>query len=224
MTKKKLTAFVLALAMTVGLTQGAFAAELKSEETIEEQIQAEIQARTEEMYTLVYGQLEAQNAVGMIDDFMEIFIPEIEFEVMQKYGMGIVPYSTNGNRIFTFTYGGMVHYRTQSGNEIIAVYCDKEDTEAYIAKRDKVSVRDILLNVLSYVPEYGDYFDAISKLDAAVDAAVKQDIKDADGYARIISMHDSDGKEVSTAFGWDTYPTATYSDTVEILNREFFPA
>ncbi len=223
MIKKKLTALGLALAMTVGLVQGVFAAEPKSEESIEDRIQA----RTEEMYDLVYGQLEAQNAVDMIDDFMEIFIPEIEFEVMQKYGMGIVPYGTNGNRIFMFTHGGAVRYRTESGNEILATYLDEGDTTSYLLQKNDITLREIFVGVMGEYFDgtaFGAWFKVISAIDIAVDLAVRNDIQSAGGYARIIAIEDPDAGPVVVTYGWYTYPTVTYSDSVEILHREFFPA
>ena len=160
----------------------------------------------------------------MIDDFMEIFAPEIEFEIMQKYNQ-VVPYSVNATQRFHFPNGGMVHYETESGNEIVATYYDKKDTEKYIQGRQKVTVRDVLLEILGEIPEYGKYFDALSLILTVIDLSVEADIDNAGGYARITSIYDPDSGMVSAAFGWTTYPMSmAYSASSEILNCEFFPA
>ena len=164
MTKKKLTALVLALAMTVGLTQGAFAAE--PGEITEEQIQAEIQARTEEVYDLVYEQLEAQDAVDMIDSYMDIFIPSIEFEVMMKYNNGMIPYD---DRMCVFAYGGMVSFtKVSNGDEVVDTYLDAENSYAYILEEDTLKVGDVLTMIIGYIPVLGTLTSTICNIQTII--------------------------------------------------------
>ena len=222
MTKKKLTALVLALAMTVGLTQGAFAAE--PGEITEEQIQAEIQARTEEVYDLVYEQLEAQDAVDMIDSYMDIFIPSIEFEVMMKYNNGMIPYD---DRMCVFAYGGMVSFtKVSNGDEVVDTYLDAENSYAYILEEDTLKVGDVLTMIIGYIPVLGTLTSTICNIQTIISKTNKQSIKNANGFARITNIYNpSTGKKSSVCIGWSTHPTSDYYDIDECENfeREFFP-
>ena len=226
MMKKKLTALALALAMTVGLTQGAFAAEPKNEESIEDRIQAEIQAKTEEVYDLIYEQLEAQNAVHMIDAFMDIYTPEIEFEVMQKYNMGITPYSVNAYKTFNFPNGGMVAYETLDGRKIVETYFDEDATKEYIKDNLSFTVYNILLQMIGFIPEMKPYVTGLCILHTTINTSIREDIANADDYARVTSIEDPDLGMVSAARGWYEHPMSIrYNmDTCQNLEETFFPA
>ena len=49
-----------------------------AEKIVDWRISVAYQKEVQEMYSLVYGQLEAQDAVDMIDSYMDIFVPEIQ--------------------------------------------------------------------------------------------------------------------------------------------------
>lgn len=220
--KKKMTALVLALAMMLSLTQGAFAAE--PEEITEEQIQAEIQARTEEVYNLVYAQLEAQNAVHMIDDFMEIFAPEIEFEIMQKYNQ-VVPYSVNATQKYYFPHGGMVAYETLDGRHIVETYYTAADTANYILSVPSFRVYDLLLIIIGKIPKLDNVSIAMTLLDIFINELIKNEIRAADSYSQVIEIEDPDLGFVSAARGWTSHDMSiAYNwDTCQNVQTEFFP-
>lgn len=49
-----------------------------TEKIVDRRISVAYQKEVQEMYSLVYEQLEAQDAVDMIDSYMDIFVPEIQ--------------------------------------------------------------------------------------------------------------------------------------------------
>ena len=178
------------------------------------------------MYDLVYGQLEAQNAVGMIDDFMEIFIPEIEFEVMQKYGVGIVPYSVNAHKTFCFTHGGMVAYETLDGRKIVQTYFDQEDTRAYIKDVYSFTVYDLIMGIMGLIPITAPFASPLCLIQTIVNSTTRDDINNADDRAQITTIEDPDYGPVSAACGWYNYPMSIrYNmDNCQSLEEVFFPA
>lgn len=78
--KKRLTAIFLSLCMCLSLCTSTFAAS----SSMQSQIEAEIQSEKNRVFSEVYRQLEAQNALSHMAIYEEILGSEIEMSIWQS--------------------------------------------------------------------------------------------------------------------------------------------
>lgn len=227
--KKRLVSMFLILAMCMGLTVPAFAAEPAVEKVLAVKIENEIQSQIDEIYNTVYEQLEAQNALNLIDSFMAVYEPTVRCCVMEKYGMLDIAstYANNESISYYFPHGGTLCFtNTQLGSESVSLYLNRADTDKYILNSSSGTIYDLVLEILGHAPVFGFLFETVAKIKSVYDVAAKYNISKADGYSWTLNVYDpATGDSGSVVLGWQNYPTATINaSTSSNVEYQVFPS
>ena len=184
--KKKLTALFLALVMCMTMSAPAFAAETDPYADLRESI---------------YLQLEAQDALHLYDDFVEVLIPKTN----NTRSMNGVVYSTNA------VNGGILHYcvdetyRGEDGTKIYNIqYLNEKASKDYIINAATPNWKDVVLHYLGKVPGFfGTVFTMASESETFLESYGIADIISADYFGKIVSIYDPFSDVIaSVATGW----------------------
>lgn len=254
--KRKLIGLVTALAICVPMVTPAFA--VATENSVEKQavsqstLSAEIENLYENTMKEVYRQLEAQDALVLLESYEGIVRKHAEQTVYNKYGI-----STNAI-YYRAEFGGFEHYFNELSygtlpTEMSVTYLTDPRTSMYLVGDLSLSTQDILIMILGVVP-WDDVFtvpdpNSISSLspisEAAtpkgvfsistlmaialalpniVDAYIKDSIAAADMKAKIITSESLEyGTTANVILGWDDYPVITRIDDAVDYNIVYFP-
>lgn len=229
--EKRFVSILLAPAMCMGLAVPGFAAEPNKENVTLEQIEAEIRAEKDRIYATVREQLMAQNAIHMIDTYMEALAPQIEITVKERYNTtaaSIVPYSVV--RKVYFPNGGMIAYTGKAtGANVLSVYMTPDQFDKYIKEAGySYTLGAIIEAALGYMPALGIAFAAISSLTLVATTAQVYNIthraNEADnGYAQTMSIQEPSGDTSSVLVYWEGHPYGTISqDLNENITTQAF--
>lgn len=210
---KKLTSLALALVMCLSLCVPAFAST-----KIERQIQAEIQQEEERIWANVYQQLEAQDALSLMETVQEALRPDIEANVRARYGVNVSTYAATSYR---FPNGGYVAYRSTLGTNVIKMGLNQEDTKTLLID-NTYSVSGIFLALMGTMPAFGLWFGAIGVAQAVANYTAKKDIDAANGYSTVLYVEADDGDRGTVISGWYSYSTLNIHDYERITGSGSF--
>lgn len=203
---KKLLSLALALVMSLSLCIPAFALETSSESKDTDPYA--------ELYADIYNQLEAQNALYLYDDFVQMLVPANDNYYPATRS------TSNTSTSYDAPYGGVIHYfndYTYQGDrgykECTIVYMDKQDTKDYLADQYG-NVGDLVGCVLGFVPGWIPTVIGLASLSNVVtNIYSKKSIKAAGGYAKVSTIYDSiSGSSPTVAVGWDNYSQIVMND------------
>lgn len=236
--KRRFLSFLLALAMCLPLCVPAFAADLNvSDELMEKRIQAEIQSEKERIFASVYEQLEAQDALSLMDIYVEILTPKIEASVLASYGVKTA--STRASS-YRFANGGTLGYNSISDSVVLDTYYTKDQYTAYCNANADVedgSSPISISNILSWLYKHaklsedtretingwGAIFKVLVKAQGMVDDAAQDSVARAGGFANIISVSAAGGSETgTTVIGWKNQPMATLPPIATNVHVQMF--
>lgn len=199
--------------MCMGLAVPAVAVEPLKEEALAVEIENEIQTQIDEIYNIVYKQLEAQDALNLIDSFMAIYEPAVRYSTMEEYGLlDIASIHAEDELVeYYFPHGGIFSCtHTQLGSESTSLFLNRADTDKYILNSNSGTIYDIALEILGHVPVFGFLFETTAKVKSIYDAAAKFNISQADGYSWTLNVYDPATDESgSVILGWKDYPMHT---------------
>lgn len=192
--------------------------------------QSRLQIRTNELYETVYSQLEAQNALGLLDSFMNLLSPRVEGEVYAAYGVSTTSTMSAKTTSYNLRNGGVLHYTDFGGVDTLDTYYNSTQYRAYvgedadlleeigettISKFIKRLIKEKVADekILSIIDGWGLVWKALSKAKVLADKMAAKSVAAADGCAEIISMSAAGGTEQGTVMiGWKQYPNAVLSD------------
>lgn len=195
--KKRLTAIFLSLCMCLSLCTSTFAASSSTQS----QIEAEIQSEKNRVFSEVYRQLEAQNALSHMAIYEEILGPEIEMSVMAKHGISLCDAN------YYAPYGGVVTY-TKSDCDVAITYLDYDNSYYYVLDHYSFKVSSIIQALMGYIPGVGGIFSGIFSLQSIVDSTACTSIKNCQGYAQIMNVYNrNDSSTSSFVSGWRNHST-----------------
>ena len=218
--KKRLFAVLVSAITIFQCTTVGFAASVAQEQQLEATIQAEIQTAKDELYDLMYDQLEAQGALGHLPYYEEILYPRLEFAVRSQYGAAVNSADADEYEGFIHTYapnGGVAVYEIEKSTTINCVewFLDKDNTENFLNKyfSDTPNMGTVLWNMLVDVldknkeyPNIGTAVDILlNALSTFDEMRIRDSVDDAGGYVDIFTM-DQGGYESSLITGWFQYP------------------
>lgn len=126
----------------------------------------------------------------------------------------IVPMDPGDGNTLYLTYGGLVSYKDKGGYTYYEdLYLDFDDSYYFVLSRNKITIGEVVKQILTYIPTFGDIFSTLFFFETLVNQNECQAILDADGYAHIANstLTTPYGDEYSNSFvrGWDSYPTVT---------------
>lgn len=230
---KKIISVLLTMVMFTTFCIPIYAANINTPaEVTEAKIAAEIQSEKERIFDSVYKQLEAQDAVGLMDIYIEILTPKIEAEVLSCYG---VEMTSARSTTYTLSNGGAIGYDGISDAVVLDVYYTAEQYREYQnAHTDAAeglksfTIKGVFsylveaLNIkdmVSSISKWGSIFDALVSLKSWSDELAQKNVNNADGYAEIINVSAAGGTETgSTVIGWDNHPKAVVPDIAKNVN------
>lgn len=198
---KKLFAMILAAAMCLSLCVPAFATDT---DTIGEKVITNEQ-HYNLLYNSVYEQLDEQNALDMLDDYMTILAPN------HSVGEPIVRGDDDEIPNIRAPYGGSVQYVYTEGYETreVSVECmDYDNTYHYILSSSaSISAEDILFDLLGYVPYLSIALSLAQKINLVCNQAAYNSIAAANGYGQIVSIYNRTTQASSSVLtGWYSHP------------------
>lgn len=237
MKAKKLVSFVLAAVMLMTAIVPAFAVDANASDVIRQQkIEAEIESEKDRIFTSVYEQLKEQDALGLMDIYVEILTPRIEATVYASYGLESV--ATQASDAY-FYNGGTVGY-TNFNADVLDTYFTAEQYRSYMNENSDVlaGAKDFVtssavdyiikkynlsLNYAAVIGGWGVVFGMLMAASVAVTESAKKSVNSADGYASIISVSTAGGAEKGTTIiGWKNHPIVTVPDTAKNVNKVQF--
>lgn len=209
---KKVTSLIMALVLCLSLSIPAFAADQESDavvkEVTENLIQSEIQQQEEKVWCDLYRQLEAQNALGLMDAFKQILSSRIENQVRAKYNTALTVKKSNADNSYYFPNGGYVVYTSFNAN-VVDTYLIPKDAQDYLID-NSYTVGDIIEGVVSFIPG-GQIVAVAALMQVITNNSAKRSIKAADGYAEVLAI--VSGAESGTyVSGWNNHPYGTIPD------------
>lgn len=126
----------------------------------------------------------------------------------------IVPQDPGPGGPLYLTYGGLVSYKDKGGNTYHEdLYLDFDDSYYFVLSRSKITIGEVVKQILTYIPDIGAIFSTLFFVETLVNQDECKAIQDADGYAHIANstLTTPYGDEYSNSLvkGWDSYPTVT---------------
>lgn len=151
---------ILVVSMLCSLN--AFAATSASVETL---VQAEIETCVAEAYVSVYEQLEAQDALSLLDTYMNYFSKSIEASVKRKYGVDqpTVMGARSATVVAICEDGAVLTYEDpDTGCYVSSTHLDEEDTDTQLLSYSRTP-KEIILDIggSSFL---GAFLDKIAKM------------------------------------------------------------
>ncbi len=222
--KKRLCSFVLAAILLVASVPGASASNITTPEQMYALAENEIQATMEVVMNDVYQQLDAQDALVLLDLYRQILEPEIRADVMEKYGLSAVSTETtriSGQKTYSLPYGGVITYLSEfddyAPTEVVATYLDRDRAYDYIflGKNDTTTDTDfvvgtIIQEAVGNIPYVSGIANILFFLESLADSSIKSSISSANGYAKVINTRSREfNTSASVVTGWSTHNTAT---------------
>ena len=208
--KRKVTSMFLAMAMCVTMIGSAAAVEdtPSAHTTDSATIQEEIDARLDIIMDDVYLQLEAQDALVLLDVYEEYFLAEVTCEVMSEYG--IEPY-LEGKITYTLENGGAISYLSSIPNaqptEVLVTCLERQRTLDYILDSYSFSINTIIETILGGLGSIGDMSGPLLTMNSIVDSLALTSIDNANGYTKIVNTYSREyGTTASVVRGWDDPP------------------
>lgn len=224
---KRMISCLLVVCLCVSFTFPAYAAEdvadtENNNKGISERVlRFKVQEKENEIYALVYDQLEAQGAEDMFDTYKALLSPEIEREVYQEYGYSVNSVSSTS---YNFPYGGVVGYTSYLGTQVTVTYMDLGCTYKYVLTSGSTIARTVITNLLGFVPNWGYPFSILLGLTSRLTESAKVSIHNAGGRGYIMSVHDpTTMSDSSVLVGWSSYPSAVVASGATGISRNAFP-
>ncbi|WP_312159588.1 hypothetical protein [Oscillibacter sp.] len=239
---KKLLSLALALVMSLSLCIPAWAATQNSTTEIitENTIQTQIQQEEARIFSSVYSQLKAQDALGLMDIYKEILIPEIEASVRSEYGP-VVNSRSAASSGSDYTYwlpsGGSIGYTSTFGTTVLATFLTPSQYAEYAGDQSIVLYDFFLSTALAGIGKkiagddailaetiggWGTVFSMFIALKTYVDAGAQRSVAQANFYAKIIDISATGGTETgSVMIGWESHPYASIYDAQNIHITRF---
>lgn len=230
--KKKFHAFVLAFILLVSSIPHASASNITTVEQTYVLSESEIQATVDSTMVNVYHQLEAQDALVLLDIYRQIVEQEIRSSVMVKdVGVTVkaIPDADSGERSYTLTNGGIVAYLSEFDDykptEVVVTCMDRNRAYDYILEANSCVIGDVARDALGYVPCIGGISSFLFSLETVANTSSLASVRNANGYAKIINTYSREfGTSASVLMGWDTHPiTTTPGNSINHYVR-YFPA
>lgn len=241
--QKKLLSLALALIMSLSLCIPAWAATQNSTNEIitESKIQSQIQQEESRILSSVYSQLKAQDALGLMDIYKEILIPEIEASVRSEYGTVANSRSAVSSRS-AYTYalpgGGSIGYTSTLGATVLDTFLTPSQYAEYAGDESIVPYDFFLSTALAGIGKmiagddeilaatiggWGSVFSIFIALKTYVDAGARRSVAQANFYANIIDVSATGGTETgSVMIGWETHSNATIPDDSQNIHIKRF--
>lgn len=153
-------------------------------------------------WNAIYGQLESQDSLDSLAIHEYIYLttnPPISiYGSDDEYTQVYAP------------YGGSMQYITRESTtkakiEVGIDYMDYDNSYYYVLSQQEINVSDVLLMIWGYIPYVGTLASMISNAQAVINSAAATSIKNAGGYAQIVTEAHSDGT-TSSVVGWSRYP------------------
>ena len=209
---KKSISFVLVLVLVFTASIYGYAEE-SSVELEKSVLERKIEAAKAKEYAELYRQLDEQNALEFMNQFIAVLDPQIEAEVklLNENSNSASMHSTNDYRL-TFLDGGVTGYRNSIGANILSTYILPEASEKYIVEESTLTIGALVAIFLGYIPAWGSAMAGLFSLALTVTASQSSSIQAADGYAQVMNISDAAGIEAASYVrGWTTYPIVTLS-------------
>ncbi len=185
------------------------AAMITSKESL---IQSEIEQRSSELSASIRTQLIEQNALDHFDVYWNILYPEIVSSTYSKYNIR----GENAlNAYAVAEFGAVLSYiEPNTDCEVVVTYLDYNNSYYYVLGGQSFSCWNIISDIGTYATGLISTLQPLSyvlSIASYANSLALNQIRDADGYARVINVRDPlDNTRSSVVTGWDTY------DVVEI--------
>ena len=206
--KKRITSMLLAVSMLLGVSAQSFA---YPEVDIESEISLEIESERNRIYEEVYAQLEAQDALVLLDTCLDILIPQMEASIYQKYNLDISTYGNPTKELYEFPYGGVITYvQKGSSTEVTEVCMIPDDAKTKLAEGAEYTIYNLILAVLGYIPPYGGMLSTAILMKEIMTAPQIQAIKKCNWYTLVLKIADPiSGARAAVTMGWEGHPYVT---------------
>ena len=227
--KRRFAALGLSGALCFSLAAPAMATDqnVQEEAALEIQIQQEIEAKMEAAHDSLYEQLEAQDALVLLETFESIVYPGIEQSVRQAYGQA--PITTNSSSIsFYAPDGGQVYgYFPVLYNDPQFIYhlcLTGDDARSFFEdhKDRTFTYEDLVSEALGYIPYVGDFMSEI--YDSLFDGSDRlyNEIADAGWNLQFIYVNNEQfGTQAAAYSAWETHPWITYDSDADVTCERF---
>ena len=170
-------------------------------------------------WNAIYEQLEAQNALDMLDIFVQIY---------SSTNPGAVLYGDFDEITSVYAeFGGTMEYTTRQNNakiDVAITHLDKDHTLYYVLDSYRIKPEKIILAILGYLPFVGPIASTISNAEAIMTSQAANSIINASGYSKLVTTSYTGGGVVTTVAGWDRYPYMYLHDTSALnIKTTVFP-
>lgn len=229
--KKRLIALCLSFLMLSATTAvPALALENSIEaDNAQQMLDEEFERRMEILYSSVYYQLEAQDALDYIDLWMELLTPGLRAAVYGDENNNII----QSRATFSgYTYGGVLFYNLNINPSVTAACSvtglDVEDTEIYllcqVAESFEFSLEDLIIDVGSTLLGTEIFANLLDVCELFMNISVLQDIEAAGGYSKIWCVSYNGGPVQTLVSGWHEYSDIELeSGAYNIVSKKFDP-
>ena len=222
----------MAVILCVSLASPAFAAEIgqvEYEAAVQQMAALEIESEMDRLMGSIYSQLEAQDALGLYDEYELIIQPIVEKNIYAKYG---IEQASADSYTYDLPNGGAISYTGPGHTICLSYYLTPEQYDAFVENANDVGHGEMMFNgsaelffdwIGKVAPPWGAILKTFEILNMFVDVMAASDVIDADRYAIILNVSDMGGTEkASTLMGWHNYTTATLSQwSSDIVVEEF---
>lgn len=176
----------------------------------------------------IYEQLVMQGAEDMLSEYEEMITYDIINGVLREHNLTNSNQDIiNANKSYKLPNGGSVQNITVSGRYAISTYYDFDDSYYFVLSSLSFKISDIVTAILGYSPYVGTIFSAVSTITSIKTSTAADNIKEADGYAKVTNLrHPETGDPSSIVTGWYDYPygsTYAYNGDTTNLKKVAFP-
>lgn len=216
--KKKITkalSVFMALALLLSATvTTASAAPVTGKKTIEEQVNEEIAQQKTIIFAQIRQQLEEQDAISLMDDFIDVVTPDIENSVRAKYNLPITKASP-GNLVMD--RGGVMSYETRLHATVVKTCLLPSQAKKYLVPNKLLTIGKVINSILgSALPHWGGSVGALLNLKFYLTDSNNKLIKS--GKHIMCTQIKTAYESGTTFYAWDNFPMVAIPDAADRNN------
>lgn len=188
-------------------------------------IQQEIENEKARIYQDIYQQLEAQNATGLMDEFVAELTPDIEQHINSKYGLLVAQPASSNSLTYVLDGGGVMKYVSTFDTHVVRTCLLPHQSAKHIIPGEIFSILEIIAGISGATQSpWGGIFAVLINMYISLSVSQNNTIEANDGYAQIVTISTPSGSEKGTiVLGWkDSFPFVSIPDDSEQISIKYF--
>lgn len=213
-TSKRVVTVLVMFTMIFSATLTTVSATTISEKSfIEKQVEQEIEAKKAAVFADIYQQLEEQNALSLMDEFVAAISPEIEYSVKAKYNI-IEPKASPGYLVMD--RGGVMSYETRFHATVLKSCFLPYQAQEYLVPDTVLTIGRAINDLLGNIKHWSYSVGLLLELSFMLTEKNNELIRS--GKYVMVTQIKTAYESGTTVLEWDNFPLVAIPDAADRNN------